>query len=95
MEFWSNYRNDVNWNRKRLDQKADEFIQGEPSTPTHESYTKTCWCKASGAGMKGEVMNGDNEPLEVLYTCSRCDKQVLSVEGLRDEIVREGSEDGK
>ena len=95
MSFLSEYKEAVNWNNKRIDQKADEFIQGEPSTPTHESYTKTCWCKASGVGMKGEVLSVDNEPLEVIYTCSMCDKQVLSMEGLMDEIVREGREDGR
>lgn len=92
MSYWEDYRKAVNWNVKILDQAADENYQSEPSIPTSISYSKTCWCKPCGVGMIGEVMNGANEPLEVVYTCVRCKKMVLSVEGLMDEILEVGED---
>ena len=37
-----------------------------------------------------KVLSGSNEPLEKLYTCHRCGREVLSCEGIRDEIIEEG-----
>ena len=37
-----------------------------------------------------EVLSGSGEPLEKKYTCPKCGRVVLSVEGLGDQIMKEG-----